>query len=57
MYDKAEEAAESGDHAKAGILLKICKGLSQQQLEQNELSSKSRLYERDPSKKAQFNRQ
>ncbi|WAQ87246.1 hypothetical protein PtA15_8A149 [Puccinia triticina] len=29
MYDKAEEAAESGDHAKAGILLKICKGLSQ----------------------------
>ncbi|WAQ83969.1 hypothetical protein PtA15_4A420 [Puccinia triticina] len=29
MYDKAEEAVESGDHAKAGILLKICEGLCQ----------------------------
>ncbi|WAQ90571.1 hypothetical protein PtA15_12A561 [Puccinia triticina] len=27
MYDRAEEAAESGDHAKAEILLKICEGL------------------------------
>ncbi|OAV87935.1 hypothetical protein PTTG_01195 [Puccinia triticina 1-1 BBBD Race 1] len=29
MFNKAEEAAESGDHSKARILLKICEGLSQ----------------------------